>query len=117
MGRGKQTSYIVILVFILLSTILTMSHFPSLLQLEESVVDLFSKTVKDNSLAIDLDVAQKPRSLSQYIQAWHNHIWEMGFVGFFAGKESYTKTKAFLDQKQIDLAVKRVIYRYDINSY
>jgi hypothetical protein len=46
--------------------------FSSLLQLEEVVVDLFSKTVKDDGLAIDLDVAQKPRSISLYIQAWHN---------------------------------------------
>ena len=30
----------------------------------------------------------------------------MGFIGFFKGKESYTKTKAFVDQRQIDLAVK-----------
>jgi hypothetical protein len=46
----------------------------SLLQLEEDAVDLFSKTVKDDGLAIDLDVAQKPRSISLYIQAWHNQI-------------------------------------------
>ena len=156
MGRGKQTSSIVILVFILLSTvialasiylkspfdalfihliscphmcctwllsatlltffILTMSHFSFLLQLEESAVDLFMKTVKDDSLAIDLDVAQKPRSISQYIQAWHNQIWEMGFVGFFRGKESYTKTKAFVDQRKTNIAVKQVVYRYEFNS-
>jgi hypothetical protein len=59
---------------------------PSLLQLEEGVVDLFSKTIKDDGLAIDLDV-----------QAWHNQIWEQGFMGFFKGKESYSKTKAFVD--------------------
>jgi hypothetical protein len=88
----------------------------SLLQLEEGVVDLFSKTSKDDGLAIDLDVAQKPRSISLYIQAWHNQIWELGFIGFFKGKESYTKTKAFVDQRQIDLAVKRVVYRYEFNS-
>jgi hypothetical protein len=88
----------------------------SLLQLEEGVVDLFSKTVKDNGLAINLDVAQKPRSISLYIQVWHNQIWELGFVGFFKGKESYTKTKAFVDQRLIDLAVKRVVYRYEFNS-
>ena len=40
----------------------------------------------------------------------------MGFVGFFKGKESYTKKKAFKDQKQTDLAVKRVVYRYEFNS-
>jgi hypothetical protein len=78
--------------------------------------DLFSKTVKDDGLLIDLDVAQRPRSISQYIQAWHDQVWEMGFNGFFKGKESYTKKKAFLDQKQTDLAVKRVVFRYEFDS-
>ena len=79
-------------------------------------MDMFSKSVKEDGLAIDMDVVQKPRSISQYIQAWHNQIWEHGFVGFFRGKESYTKTKAFEDQKQTDLVVKRVVYRYYINT-
>jgi hypothetical protein len=83
-----------------------MWFFSSPLQLEEGAVDLFSKTVKDDGLAIDLDVAQKPRSISLYIQAWHNQIWELGFISFFKGKESYTKAKAFMDQRQTNLAVK-----------
>jgi hypothetical protein len=91
-------------------------HHMALLQLEEGAIDLFSKTVKDDGLAIDLDVAQKPMSISLYIQAWHNQIWELGFIGFFKGKESYTKTKPFVDQRLTDLAVKRVVYRYDFNS-
>jgi hypothetical protein len=33
---------------------------------------MFSKIIKDDGLAIDLDVAQKPRSISLYIHAWHN---------------------------------------------
>jgi hypothetical protein len=32
----------------------------SLLQLEEDVVDLFSKTVKDDGLAIDLELLRSP---------------------------------------------------------
>jgi hypothetical protein len=80
--------------------------FSSLLQLEEGVVDLFSKTVKDDGLAIDLDVAQKPKSITLNIQAWHNQIWELGFIGFFKDKESYIKTKAFMDKRQTYLAVK-----------
>ena len=94
-----------------------MLHFFSYLQLEEGAVDLFTKSVQDDGLAIDMDVARKPRSISQYIQAWHNQIWEMGFVGFFRGKESYTKTKPFVDQKQTDIAVKRAVYRYELVSY
>jgi hypothetical protein len=72
-------------------------NISSLLQLEEGAVDLFSKTVKDDSWAKDLDVAQKPKSISLYIQAWHNQIWELGFIGFFKGKEYFTKIKAFMD--------------------
>jgi hypothetical protein len=44
----------------------------SVLQLEEGAIDLFSKTIKDDRLAIDLNVAQKPKYTSLYIQAWHN---------------------------------------------
>jgi hypothetical protein len=42
--------------------------FSSLLQLEEGAIDLFLKTVKDDGLAIDLDVAQKPKSISLYFR-------------------------------------------------
>jgi hypothetical protein len=87
-----------------------------MLQLEEGVVDLFSKTVKNDGLAIDLEVAQKPRTIDVYVQAWHNRIWEHGFMGFFKGKDSCNKTKAFKDERKIDIAVKRVIFRYEFNS-
>jgi hypothetical protein len=43
-----------------------------MLQLDEGAVDLFSKTDKDNGLAIDLEVAQKPRTMDVYVHAWHN---------------------------------------------
>ena len=82
----------------------------------EDVVDLFSKTIKDNGLAMDLDVAQKPRSISLYIQIWYNRIWELGFIGFFKDKVSYTKIEAFVDKRQTNLAMKQVIYRYEFNS-
>jgi hypothetical protein len=62
-----------------------------------SVMKLPLISYSANGLVIDLDVAQKPRSISLYIQAWHNQIWELEFIGFFKGKESYTKTKAFVD--------------------
>ena len=86
-----------------------------MMQLEEAAISLFLKTVKDDGLLIDLDVAQKPRSISQYIQAWHDQIWDMGFIGFFKGKESYTKKKPFVDQRQTELAVKRSVFRFEFN--
>jgi hypothetical protein len=69
----------------------------SMLQLEEGTVDLFSKTVKEDGLTIDMEVAEKPRTINVYIQAWHNRTWEHGFMGIFKGKDSYSKTKAFKD--------------------
>jgi hypothetical protein len=88
----------------------------SILQLEESVVDLFSKTVKEDISTIDMEVAEKPKTIDVYVQAWHNRIWKHGFMGIFKGKENYSKTKAFKDQRQIDLAVKRLVFMYEFNS-
>jgi hypothetical protein len=63
-----------------------------MLQLEEGTIDLFSKLVEDNGLVIDMEVVEKPRTIDEYVQAWHNQIWEHGFMGWFKGKESYSKT-------------------------
>jgi hypothetical protein len=88
----------------------------SMLQLEEGAVDLFSKSVKEDGLEIDMDGIEKPRTIDVYVQAWHNQIWELGFMGIFKGKESYSKTKAFKDQRHTDLAVKRVVFKYEFIS-
>ena len=88
----------------------------SILQLEAGSIDLFSKSVKEENLEIDMDVVEKPKTIDMYIQAWHNQIWEPGFIGIFKGKDSYTKNKAFKVQRHIDLAIKRVIFRYQFNS-
>jgi hypothetical protein len=88
----------------------------SILQLEEGNVDLFSKTVKEDDLEIDMQVVDKPKTIDKYVQAWHNQIWEHGFMGWFKGKDNYSKTKAFLDYKHIDLAVKCVVFRYEFIS-
>jgi hypothetical protein len=83
------------------------------LQLEDGAVLLFSKTVEDDDLEIITPGNLKPRTVDEYVQAWRNQIWEYGFTGWFKGGEAFTKTKAFEDFRNSDLAVKRVIYRYD----
>ena len=35
---------------------------------------------------------------------------------WFKEKKSYTKTKAFIDHRNLDLAVKCIIYRFDSNN-
>jgi hypothetical protein len=88
----------------------------SILQLEEGSVDLFSKSIKEDNLEIDMDVVEKPKTIDVYVQAWHNQIWELGFPSIFKGKDSYTKTKAFKEQRHTDLAIKRVVFRYQFSS-
>jgi hypothetical protein len=38
-----------------------------MLQLEEGVVDLFSKIVKEDGLEIDMQVVGKPKTIDKYI--------------------------------------------------
>ena len=86
------------------------------MQLEEGSVDLFAQSVKDDMLEVDMDVTEKPKTMDEYVQAWQNQIWEPGFTGMFRGKDSYTKGKVFTGQRHTDLAVKRVVFRYQFNS-
>jgi hypothetical protein len=88
----------------------------SMLQLEEGSIDLYTKTVKEDGLTIDMEVAEKPRTIDAYVQVWHIRVWEHGFIGIFKGKDSHSRTKAFKDQRQTDLAVKRVVFRCELNS-
>jgi hypothetical protein len=88
----------------------------SILQLEEGSVDLFSKSIKEDNLEINIDVVEKPKTIDVYVQAWHNQIFEPGFTDIFKGKDSYTRTKAFKEQRHTDLAVKRVVFRYQSSS-
>jgi hypothetical protein len=39
----------------------------SMFQLEEGVVDLFSKTVKEDGLEIDMQVVDKPKTIDKYV--------------------------------------------------
>jgi hypothetical protein len=72
----------------------------------------FCSYVKEDNLEIDTDVVEKPKTIDGYVQAWHNQIWEPRFTGIFKRKDSYTKTKAFKEQRHTDLAVKQVVFRY-----
>jgi hypothetical protein len=75
------------------------------------------KTIKEEGLEIDMQVIEKPQTIDEYVQACHNQIWEHGFLNWFKGKDSYSKTKAFEDHMHTDLAVKHVIFRYEFFSY
>ena len=92
-------------------------HVHSILQLEDGVVDLFTNSVKENGLLIDMEVPERPKSLMVYIEGWHHQLWDQAFLGFFKGKDAYTRSKAFQDQKLTDLTVKRAVYRYAIHSH
>ena len=77
---------------------------------------MFSKTIKEDSLEINMEVVDKPNTIDKYIQAWHNQIWEHGFMGMFKGKDYYNKTKTFVEYMHTNLAVKQVVFRYEFIS-
>ena len=66
----------------------------------------------EDGLQLDMECDGHPRPLEKYIEAWWIQLWEHGFLDFFKGKESYSKTTAFEEYKHTDLAIKLVIFRY-----
>ena len=87
-----------------------------IMQLEEGVVQMLMKTIEEDGLEICTEGIQKPRTVDEYVQAWRNQIWEYGYSGWFKGKDAYTKTKKFKDYPQSTLAIKRVIFMYELNG-
>jgi hypothetical protein len=73
---------------------------------------LLLKAIEEEGLEMCTEDIQKHRTVDEYIQAWRIQIWDYGYMGWFKGKEAYTKTKAFEDHWNTDLAVKRIIFKY-----
>jgi hypothetical protein len=76
---------------------------------------LYLKSIEEDGLEIITTGIQKPRTVDEFVQAWRNQIWDYGYMGWFKGKVAYTRTKAFEDHRNSDLAVKRVICRFGCN--
>jgi hypothetical protein len=87
-----------------------------ILQLKDGAVALLSKAIEEDGLEICTEGMQKPRTIDEYVQAWRIQIWEYGYTRWFKEKEAYTKTKAFEDHRNMDLAIKHVIYKFDCNG-
>ena len=88
-------------------------HLDCCSQLQEAFVEQFEKTVKDDNITIVISTFDdSPLDLHQYVEAWRVRIWDHGFAQMFRGKDSFTKTRPFKKHKLVDLAVRRVIFRY-----
>jgi hypothetical protein len=82
------------------------------LQLEEATIAKFEKTNMEDGLQLDMECDGHPHPLKKYIEAWRIQLWEYGFQDYFKSKDTFSKTVAFADHKNTNLAVKRVIFRY-----
>ena len=71
--------------------------------MQESSLEKFEKTEKDDNIILDLEV--NPTT----IECWRVCIWEHGIIAMFRGKEAYNKMKAFKDTKFTDLTLKRIL--------
>jgi hypothetical protein len=79
--------------------------------LQESSLEKFEKTVKDDNIALKQGLEVESATIEDYVESWRVCIWEHGFIAMFRGKEAYSNTKAFKETKFTDLAVRRVLYR------
>jgi hypothetical protein len=69
-------------------------------QLQETTVEKFEKTVKDDNKPIVIStIDDSPLQLDQYVEVWRVRIWDNGFTQMFRGKDSFSKTKSFKDHK------------------
>jgi hypothetical protein len=82
------------------------------LQLKEASIAKFEKTNMEDGLQLDMEYDGHLRALENFIESFNIHLCNHVFLGFFKGKESYSKTAVFGKHKHTDLAVKRVIFRY-----
>jgi hypothetical protein len=81
-------------------------------QLQETTIEKFEKTMKDDNIPIVISTSDdSPLQLDQYVETWRVRVWDSGFMSMFRGKDGFSKTKSFKDQKHCDLAVKRVMFR------
>jgi hypothetical protein len=79
--------------------------------LQESSLEKFEKTVKDDNISLRMDSEVQPATIDNYVESWRVRIWEHGFIAMFRGKDAFSKTKAFKETKFTDLAVRHVLYR------
>jgi hypothetical protein len=45
------------------------------------------------------------------VETWQVRVLDLGFMSMFRGKDAFSKTKSFKDQKHCDLAVKHVMVK------
>jgi hypothetical protein len=80
-------------------------------QLQETTVEKFEKTVKDDNIPIVIStIDDSPLQLDHFVEVWRVRIWDNGFAQMFHGKDSFSKPKSFKDHKQCDLAIRRVLF-------
>lgn len=75
---------------------------------------MYEKTVKDDNITLNQEIDDIPAPIEDYVERWRVRIWDHGFTAMFKGKDAFSKTKAFKETKNTDLAVRRVLYRYDL---
>jgi len=83
------------------------------LQIRDAAVEMFESIIHEDNIQINMEVADEPQSLPDYIDEWRMKIWENGFLGVFKGADAFKKSNSFRDFKGSTLVVKRTIFRYN----
>ena len=81
-------------------------------QLEESVVKEFDSMVESNNIILHGSGDDELDSLATYLEKWRIKLWDKGYSSFFKGPNQFLRSKAFLEHDGVELAMKRLLYRY-----
>jgi len=81
-------------------------------QTGDAAVEMFKNIICEDNIQINMEVADEPQSLFEYIDGWRMKIWDHGFLEVFKGADAFKKSDSFRDFKGSTLVVKRTIFRY-----
>lgn len=70
--------------------------------------------MRQDRIPIDMESALEPMSLAEYIEDCRMKLWDCAFISTFKGHDCFKKLDDFVGFKGADLAVRRVLFRYEI---
>jgi len=79
-------------------------------------VEYYDNVVQKDNLQVNMNTPLEPELLTEYVEGWRRKIWDQGFGPILKGASAFKKFDSFATYEGSDLAVKRILFRYVLNS-
>lgn len=83
------------------------------LQISEQAAISFDEMMRQDRIPIDMNSPLEPLTLSSYIEESRIQLWDHAFTSYFRGHDAFKKSDEFVGFRGADLAVRRVLFRYE----